>query len=276
MEHINHKAVSVLISVYEKEEPSYLKRALESLMEQECLPDEIVLVKDGRLGEELEGVISGFKERCPLLKLVELPQNVQLGRALARGLSSCSFELVARMDSDDIALPGRLLLQKRFMEANPDISACGGNIAEFQEESEILRVKHMPQSNEALRAYAKLRNPLNHMTVMFRKKDIEAVGGYLHFPGLEDYYLWSRLLAGGFKIANLDEILVEARLGRGFSHRRGGFAYFLGFCRLRNEQRRLGLLNPLEWLRAIFVSAIVCLAPAGLREGLYRMIRKNK
>lgn len=276
MEYTKRKPVSVLISVYEREEPEYLKKALGSLREQEAPPDEIVLVKDGKLGKELDLVIRDFREVFPALRLVELPENVKLGRALAQGLKACRFELVARMDSDDIALPRRLLLQERYMRAHPEISACGGNIAEFEEESKILRVKHMPQGHEELYAYAKLRNPLNHMTVMFRKSDIEAVGGYMHFPGLEDYYLWSRLLAGGFKIANLDEILVEARLGRGFARRRGGFAYFLDFCRLRKLQRRLGLLNAFEWLRAVFVSAAVCLAPAGLRDRIYRIIRKKR
>lgn len=275
MGHINKNGVSVLISVYEKEKPEYLERALESLQDQEYIPDEIVLVKDGALPEQLEEVIKEFKKKYSGLKTVELKKNRKLGRALAAGLKHCSFNLVARMDSDDIALSSRFQIQKTFMEAHSGVSAVGGDIAEFLKESEILRIKHMPSSYQELLRYAKLRNPLNHMTVMFRKEDIEAVGGYVHFPDFEDYHLWSRLLAGGYKIANIPKVLVKARTGSGFAGRRGGIDYFRRFYKLRCFQRQIGLIGYAGWVKAVCISALICLPPPKMRDFIYHILRRR-
>ena len=134
------------------------------------------------------------------------------------------------MDTDDIMMPDRLERQYRFMMDHSEVASCGNDIAKFMEEDTILREKHMPTSPQDLYRYGKKRNPLSHMTVMFRKSAIEAVGGYRHFPGLEDYDLWSRLLANGYQIANIPEVLVKARIGDRFASRRGGWSYSNAIC----------------------------------------------
>ena len=97
---------SVLLSVYWKENPDWLRLSLKSIWEDQSLkPAEIVLVKDGPLTDRLEAVISQFKQSAPL-KIVPLSQNQGLGRALNEGLKFCSFDLVARMDTDDISKAG--------------------------------------------------------------------------------------------------------------------------------------------------------------------------
>lgn len=262
--------ISVLMSVYKKENPQFLKRALESIYAQTLKADEIVLVEDGEIPSALEEVIS----RYPDLHIVKLEKNLQLGRALEAGLKACLHELVARMDTDDIMMPDRLEEQYRFMMEHPEIVACGGDIAEFTEEDTILREKHMPSSPQELYRYGKKRNPLNHMTVMFRKSAIEAVGGYRHFPGLEDYDLWSRLLANGYQIANIPEVLVRARIGDRFASRRGGWAYFKRYLRLRKEQHQIGYLNIKEYIEACVLTFGMTVMPEKLREKAYAVLRK--
>lgn len=262
--------VSVLMSVYKKENPAFLKRALESIYAQTLKADEIVLVEDGVIPPALEEVIS----RYPDLHIVKLEKNLQLGRALEAGLKACQHELVARMDTDDIMMPDRLEKQYQFMLEHSDVAACGADIAEFTEEDIILREKHMPTSPQELYRYGKKRNPLNHMTVMFRKSAIEAVGGYRHFPGLEDYDLWSRLLANGYQIANIPEVLVKARIGDRFASRRGGWAYFKCYLRLRKEQHRTGYLNIKEYIVACVLTFGITVMPEKLREKAYALLRK--
>lgn len=262
--------ISVLMSVYKKENPTFLKAALDSIYTQTLKADEIVLVEDGEIPNALEEMILKYSD----LHIVKLEKNVQLGRALEAGLKVCQHELVARMDTDDIMMPDRLEKQYKFMMKHPEISACGGDIAEFTEKDVILREKHMPTSPHELYRYGKKRNPLNHMTVMFRRSAIEALGGYRHFPGLEDYDLWSRLLANGYQIANIPEVLVKARIGDRFVSRRGGWAYFKRYLQLRKEQHRIGYLNTIEYIVACILTFGMTVMPEKLREKAYAVLRK--
>ena len=262
--------ISVLMSVYKKENPTFLKASLDSIYAQTLKADEIVLVEDGEIPPALEEVISQYSD----LHVVKLEKNLQLGRALEAGLKACHHELVARMDTDDIMMLDRLEKQYQFMIEHPEIAACGGDIAEFIEEGVNLREKHMPTSAHELYRYGKKRNPLNHMTVMFRKAAVEAVGGYRHFPGLEDYDLWSRLLAHGYQIANIPEVLVQARIGDRFASRRGGWAYFKRYLELRKEQRRIGYLSTREYIVACVLTFGMTVMPEKLREKAYAVLRK--
>ena len=81
------------------------------------------------------------------------------------------------------------------MKAHREIAACGGWIREFNDTGNYSKIKKMPQTEADIRKYIRYRNPLNHMTVMFRKSVILSVGNYRHFPLLEDYELWCRVLA---------------------------------------------------------------------------------
>ena len=270
--------ISVLMSVYIKERPEFLERALESILNQTLKPKELVLVKDGVLTRELEIIL--YEERKKFEKnsinfiCVQLKKNMGLGIALQKGLEKCSCDYVARMDSDDIAVRDRFEVQAEYMQKNTDVSVVGGYISEFVEEGKSLRTKIMPLNQDELYKYGKYRNPLNHMTVLFKKKDVLEVGGYQPMTGLEDYYLWSRMLAKKYRIANIDKVLVNARL-RDFSNRRGGLRYFLTYFRLRKIQNKLHYTNIPEFIIGIMFTALITLVPNNIRSGLYRVLRKK-
>lgn len=291
---------SVLISVYAKEKAKYFKKALESIMHQSLPPAEIVLVEDGKLTEELYQTIDEFSAAyCKSeikkstrflvethrdstkvvgntrLVRVSLREKCGLGKALAEGLQYCSYDLVARMDSDDISEYNRFEKEYAFMKVNPQISVIGSDIAEFIEEGKEVRRKSMPIDSKAIRQYAKYRNPLNHMSVMFRKSDVEEVGGYMELAGLEDYYLWLRLLAKGRDFVNIPEALIRARIGGDFAKRRGGFAYFKNYLRLRHLENDLGLFKGLEYPYACFLTLLMTLQPRFLRNVTYKILRRR-
>ena len=101
-------AYSVLMSVYSKENPAWLKLAIESIQDQTLPTSDFVLVCDGPLTPELDGVIA--EKHCQMgeiLMVVRLEKNMGLGNALNEGIRHCRNDLVARMDSDDIAYPDR-------------------------------------------------------------------------------------------------------------------------------------------------------------------------
>lgn len=267
--------ISVLMSVYKKEKAEYLRKALQSIFNQSLQCDEVILVKDGELSEELEAVISEFSVEHRNLKTHALKTNVQLGRALAVGVDLCENEFIARMDTDDIADPERLQIQYTFLLEHPEIAVVGGNIAEFTREGEILREKSMPSEHLELFKYGKLRNPLNHMTVMFRKSAVLECGNYCHFPLLEDYHLWSRMLAKGYRIGNISKVLVNARIDQGFSSKRGGWNYFLQYKELRQLQYRIGYTNKIEFVCGLLCSFVMTMQPIKMRNWVYKHVLRR-
>ena len=133
---------SVLISVYYNESISYFKKSLDSILYQTLLPAEVVLVKDGILTDDLNCIVKEYSQKYPILKVISLPVNQGLGKALNEGLKHCSYDLVARMDTDDIAKPDRFEKQIRVFQEHPELDVVGAWIDEFEETtSNIFRVE---------------------------------------------------------------------------------------------------------------------------------------
>ena len=266
---------SVLMSVYIKEKPEYLSEALESVVNQSLVPGEIILMIDGPVTKELSTVIDEYSKKYNFLKVCKLKQNMKLGRSLAEGLQLCNFDIVARMDTDDISVPDRFKKEFNFLKQHPEISVVGGFIGEFRETLNQHKVKRMPVSIMEVKKYAKYRNPLNHMTVMFRKNAVLDAGNYRHFPFLEDYDLWCRMMAKGEKLANIPEILVYARTSKDLYARRGGYTYFKQYCKLRKNQRKLGQLNLFEYCWSLIITFSITMQPSFVRGWIYRILRRK-
>lgn len=272
---------SVLMSIYYKEKPEYFDLCLKSiLINQTVLPNEIVLVKDGKLTHELECVIKKYQNKFPgIFNVVVLDNNMGLGNALNIGLEKCKYDIVMRMDSDDIAVSDRFEKQLKYMQAHKDVSALGGFIDEFEEDvNKIIRTKTMPCSYEEVVKFAKFRNPINHMSVCFRKKDVLEVGNYQPLFYLEDHYLWARLIVNNKKIENLPCVLVHARVGNGFVSRRGNKKYIKGWRELQNYLYKNKKINFLEKSRNLLGMYVMVYIPDGGRNYLYNNVlrRKNK
>lgn len=268
--------VSVLMSVYKKEKPEYLQAAFESILSQTMLPDEIVLIEDGPLTEELTEVIENIKKRYKNLQIGRFEKNVQLGRALAKGVELCRHELVARMDTDDIAVKNRLELQYRYMTEHPEVDVCGGFIEEFHnEDPSDSRIKEMPLSGEDILKYSRFRNPMNHVTVMFRREAVLAAGNYRHFPYLEDYDLWLRMLAQKKCLVNLQQVMVKVRVGEGMYARRGGLDYCCRYLLLRKQQHEWKLLSNWEYLSTSILTIGITVAPKWLRKMAYKKVLRR-
>ncbi|MDD7282118.1 glycosyltransferase [Floccifex sp.] len=271
---------SVLMSVYFKENAQYFLESVQSMLNQTVKPDEIVLVCDGALTEELDSVIGSLQEENKnLFKIIRLEKNGGLGKALQIGVQSCSNEIVARMDTDDIALENRMEKQLAFLEQNPDICAVGGQIQEFNTKLENkVGYRCVPLTPEDVRKTVSYRNPMNHMTVTFRKQSILDVGNYQHFDKFEDYYLWARLLENGYKLANIDSVCVYARVNDAMYKRRAGVEYFKQTLKLEKYLLNSGLANKYQYYRNICIRLFgTVLIPNRIRSHLYnKMMRKTE
>ena len=231
---------SVLMSVYYKESPNYLKESLESILYNQTLkPNEVVIICDGPLTYELNSVIEFFS-KVDIVKVYRLEQNVGLGAALNEGIKYCSHEWICRMDADDICLDSRFKKQFDYIENHPDIVLLGSQVMEFNETMEkVIGIKQVPSENSELRKFALKRNPFNHMTVVYRKSIIEKVGGYQHHLYMEDYNLWLRVIAKGYNVANLTDVLVNVRAGNAMYARRKGIEYIRREFQLAKLKRAL-------------------------------------
>lgn len=224
---------SVSMCVYGKDNPDWFRTAVNSVVNQTKSPDEVVLVVDGPVPEELDAVIKDF-EKNPIFKVIRLEVNKGHGEARRTGLNNCTHELVALMDADDISAPDRFKKQLALFETNPELTIVGSSITEFVGEPEnIVGARVVETDDAAIKADMKKRCPMNQMTVMFRKSDVEKAGGYIDWYCDEDYYLWLRLLLNGAVFANLPDYLVNVRVGKEMYQRRGGMKYFKSEAKLQ-------------------------------------------
>ena len=267
---------SVLLSLYHKESPTFLSLSLDSVLHQTLLPDEVVLVKDGPLTAELDAIVSDYAARYPILKVVTLPQNQGLGKALNEGLKHCSYDLVARMDTDDIAKPDRFEKQMKVFEEHPELDLVGAWIDEFEGTPQhVLSVRKVPETSKEIREYCQKRCPVNHPVVMFRKSAVQAAGGYQHFPLFEDYYLWVRMLKNGAKFYNIQESLLYFRTSPDMFKRRGGWKYAMDELRFQGVMRKMGMIGWKRFLMNVAIRFPGRIIPNGLRRFLYKKLMRK-
>lgn len=269
---------SVLMSVYYKEKPEYLKLTLDSVLEQTVTAAEIVLIKDGPLTKELDEVIEEYdKKYSGLFRIFALEKNVGLGKALNFGVQQYKYDLIARMDTDDIAMPNRFeLLIKEFAQDN-DLALCGGQIAEFEKEPQIISgYRKVPLARDEIVKFAKKRNPFNHMTVMFKKQAVLDAGNYQDMPYFEDYWLWVRILQNGYVVKNIEQVLVNVRAGAEMLARRGGLSYARASYIFLQATYKSGLIFYSEYLERLVIRISVVMMPTCIRKFLYnKILRKS-
>lgn len=266
---------SVLMSIYYKEIPSLFNRAMHSIWDEQAVrPSQIVLVQDGPLTVELYSVISEWQKKLgEVLTTVPLEKNVGLGDALNIGLQHCNNELVARMDTDDIAHPQRFEKQLAIFSSS-DVDICSSWITEFDnDESVITGQRKLPEKHEAIALYAKTRCPINHPAVMYKKAAVEKAGGYKKMMWFEDYYLWVRMLLTGAKFYNIQETLVHMQAGLGQLERRSGRAYAKSELALLIEFKKIGFLTSFDFLKIACMRVPIRLMPKSLIRLVYKVLR---
>lgn len=265
---------SVLMSLYIKEKAEYFRQCMESILTQTVLPDEIVIVKDGPLTDELEVTLSEYTSQNPeLYTIVPLEKNVGLGLALAEGLLHCKNELVARMDTDDIAVKDRFEKQLAAFAADPELDICGGQIEEFESSPEIIVAKRsVPLDHDSIVKYQKRRDAFNHMTVMYKKSSVLKAGNYQSAMLMEDTLLWVNMIMSGAHCYNLSDTLVHARIGKDMYERRGGYSYFLKYRSGRNRVRKTGFLSFSDYYTTICIQFVIALMPAKLRGFVFKKL----
>lgn len=277
----NYPPFSVAMCVYGKDNPEWFDVALESVLIQTVKPAEIVLVVDGPVPDGIQHIIDKYTEICNsggiLLQVIRFSENRGLGKALQVAVENCNHELIARMDSDDIAVKNRFELQlQKFKHENIDI--CGGQIDEFIDDpSNVIGRRLVPVSDAELKVFMKKRCPFNHMTVMYKKSAVLNAGNYQDWFWNEDYFLWIRMALKKQIFSNLPETLVNVRVGKDMYARRGGDKYFKSEVGIQKLMLKNGLIDRPTYMSNCTKRFIVQkMLPNSVRGWVFKIFAREK
>ena len=265
--------LSLLLSVWAGDRPDFLVEAFRSSVdEQTRRPDQVVIVRDGPVGAELASCLDTLIRRSPVpVELVALPQNLGLGPALDAGLEACTYDVVARMDADDISFPHRFAVQLPIIESGVDL--VGSGLVEFGSHAgDVVGTRTPPVERLDILTRARFADPFNHPTVVYRRDLVRSVGGYTDFALMEDYLLWAKMILAGAVVANVAEPLVGYRVGAGAYARRGGLAQLRAEISLQRRFRKMRFTSRKQYLRNLAVRGGYRLVPERVRRFAYRRV----
>jgi glycosyltransferase involved in cell wall biosynthesis len=267
-----HEPFTLLLSVYDGDRPDFLERAFRSAVGDQTLrPDQVVIVRDGPVRAELAACLDRLQAGSPVpVTVVSLERNRGLGPALDSGLAASRNDVIARMDADDVAMPHRFEVEIPLI-AEADI--VGAGLLEFVGDIDHIVGQRVPPTDpEQIHRYARMHDPFNHPTVVYRRTAVLAAGGYGDLPLMEDYALFARMLQNGARVVNVAEPLVYYRVGATSFKRRGGADLLRSELRLQREFRRQGFTSSPEYVRNVVVRGGYRMIPWRFRRAVYRPI----
>lgn len=268
---------SVLMSLYIKENPKYLKQSIESMLEQSYMPDEIVIVKDGIITKELEMVLEKYELAYPeIFKIVGYKENRGLGQALNYGLQCCKNELVARMDTDDISKFDRCEKQVKAFELHPEYAIIGSAIDEFENDiSNITGRRVVPATPEKIYEFSKKRSAFNHPAVMYKKSQVIKFGGYGNYRRNQDVDLFGRMIFGGCKAANFEESLLWFRSEKDLLKRRKSWENTKSYIDVIKKFYKMGYSSFNDVCVITCAQIIMYLVPLKVQKWLYKIFLRK-
>ena len=262
---------TVLMTTYLKDDSEQLKKSILSIYNNTIQPKDFVLIIDGQIGNKSHKIINEFKYSKGL-KIYSLNKNSGLAVALNYGLEKIKTEWVARADADDVNTEDRFEKQINFIkENNNKIDLFGSAIKEFDDNNETL-IRSTPTSEKDIKKFIKRRNPFNHMTVMFKLNKVLEVGGYPSLLKMQDYALWSKLLANKIKVKNMKDILVYVSGGKNLIKRRGGINYVISEIKLQYYLYSENLKTMNDAIFDGLIRSSIFILPFFIRKVIYRKI----
>ncbi|GAA2824270.1 glycosyl transferase family 2 [Leucobacter komagatae] len=262
---------SLLLPVYAGDDPSFLRLAFSSSVNDQTLrPSEVVIVQDGPVPAPLAEELARIEAESPVpVRVVRLAANGGLTVALNAGLEAVSYPVVARMDADDVSAPERFSKQWALLSRGYDLVGTG--MVEFESDPDSPSAQRIPPVGaERIREHARTHNPFNHPTMMYRVAALDKVGRYQPFGKMEDYWLGIRLIDAGARVENIAEPLVKYRVGAGAFARRGGWQEAKTEWALQREMLRMGFVTQGQYLRNVVIKGVYRLMPASLKRVLFR------
>ncbi|WPF66360.1 MULTISPECIES: glycosyltransferase [unclassified Corynebacterium] len=260
--------LGVFALLYHGSVPDQVRASLESLAAQTHRADHIAIIQDGPVSPQLTQVIEEFAAEHSEATIVRLPANVGGALASAAGVEALSDDLIARLDTDDIAAPQRFEKQYAFLDRHPEIDILGTAVAEFEHSpDQVTAIRSLPERHEEIARYAKMRSPINHPSVMMRARAVHKAGNYREVHFMEDYDLFARALATGARFHNLPEPLTYFRVSAAQFQRRTSREMLAVERRMQRNLVSYGLISkPRSWFNLVARNTYRLLPPALLRR----------
>ena len=203
----NKPSISVIMGVHNG--AKYLRGAIDSILNQAFADFEFLIVNDAST-DESTSILSSYADQR--IKIINNSENLGLTKSLNKGLAIAQGEYIARMDADDISLPERFEVQKKFLDESPKIAVVGSATIIIDDNNKESGSKTPVTDPDLLKFYVQLKNQLTHSSVMFRKNVILEIGGYDEsVKYAQDYDLWSRLLHKKIMLSNIEKPLLKYR-----------------------------------------------------------------
>lgn len=265
-------AISVVLPVYAGADPAQLRGALRSIYAQTLPAKEIIVVEDGPLTSRLRTILDEFGSEVPPLRREQLTHNRGVAEAVQAGVLAAQNPWIARMDADDIALPGRFAAQvDAVREGGYDL--VGTAMLEFGEDDQtVLGTRRMPTTHSEIVRRLRISNAFNHPTVLFSRSLALSVGGYRPLSHLEDYDLFARMWAGGAKMHNLPEPLLRFRADDAMFRRRRQRGIHCAEFQLQRNLHDYGLISFPRMLSNFAARTAFRLLPTRLMRRAYRIL----
>ena len=267
---------SVLMTVYTKDNPDYFALSLDSMINQTCKPDEIVIVKDGHIRKQLQDIIDSRKNRQVKIIQLQLPVNKGLGLALNEGIKICKNELIARMDADDYSMPNRCELQLKAFEKYPELDIVGCPVDEFVDDIDnVVGCRNVPYTNDEIYAFAKKRDPFNHPTVMYKKSVVLKAGMYSDYRKNQDTDLWIKMLSNGAQCMNLKEHVFRFRFDSATYRKRKSWVNTKILLEIRYKAWQSGFNTFFDFLLVATSQIGVYILPVWFQRWLYTAVLRR-
>ena len=264
--------ISVIMSVYNCE--AYLRESIDSILAQTYDNWEFVICNDAST-DGTQAVLDEYKAKYPdKFILISNETNKHLAFSLNHCLQYVTGDYVARMDGDDISVPERFAKELAFLKSHPEIDLVGSLMRRFNDNgmADVMNAKEYPDKYD-------MRNgpPMFHATIMTYKRVYDALGGYTvskRTVRSQDYDLWFRFFAAGYRPCNLQEALYLVREDMNAIKRRTFKVRWNGFKTTRIGYKMLGF--PKRWLiKVFFVMLFKSIIPYRLYH-LYRRLQSKR
>ncbi|MFW6015694.1 MAG: glycosyltransferase [bacterium] len=262
--------LSVVMSVYNAEK--YLSESIESILNQTLTEFDFIIINDKSTDSSLD-IIKKYATKDKRIKLINNEKNIGLTKSLNKAINISNGKYIARMDADDIAHLERLEKQYKYLDKHPEVVVLGTSGFTINEDGDIINERNVPLQFKKIKQVLRYVNPMIHPSVMFRKKEIKHIGNYNEvYDKVQDYELWFRCVAQGYKMRNLKERLIYYRSNNAYFERKS-LQYRMTALKIRWGGYNL-LKIPYYKRYGVFIPNFLGLTPNFILKYSYKFLKK--